>query len=585
MLGLFDGTIALRTNRWVLLVLSAVQVFTSAGIIFGWASLVVVLKEAGVYASACGAGAGLAADCTARSNRLQMIFTVASSANSVANLSSGLVMDRYGPRVCKLQSHFCVIVGCVLLGYWRPGLDALVLPAITLLGYGGTGLQLASIHLSNLFPGAKSLATCFIVGMFQLSFFVFFVFRMLFDAGAGLNGIFMGYAVLNVANLLVSLVFEPDQPFALEDATAAKLPSPRKLPSPSKLPPHTTAAAAAAAAAADDEYAEDAVAELHEIESGGRFTMMRLPSRWMKHPGTSALLSASPAAPSGGGGGGGVSPSYLALAEGGGATSLNGGGGGDGGGNRAGVRLVARPGSGKAANERTPLVVASGGLPRALRDRSFRAQIASTSFLYLLFFFCVCTLWANFFVGSVAQQLQSGISDVAEMQGLLTAFNYILPGAVVGIPVIGWLLDTYGFVVSIFTTILLGLLFAVGMLSVAYPHPSPRVLIGAFCCYALFRTFLFAVTFAYVGHKFGYSHFGVLSGLLFFFSAGVGFLQYPINNWGAYYEVNVIQLVCLLCTISFPLYEWLQTRSQRKLLLAATATAAPAVVPTMKIHV
>ena len=53
LIALVDGTFALRTNRWVLLILSSVQVFTSAGIIFGWASLVVVLKEAGVYADAC----------------------------------------------------------------------------------------------------------------------------------------------------------------------------------------------------------------------------------------------------------------------------------------------------------------------------------------------------------------------------------------------------------------------------------------------------------------------------------------------------------------------------------------------------
>ena len=564
-LSLIDGTVALRTNRWALLLLSSVQVFTSAGIIFGWASLVVVLKEAGVYADACGTAA--ASNCTARSNRLQMIFTVASSANSVANLSSGFVMDRYGPRVCKLQSHLCVIVGSALLGCWTPGRDALVLPAMTLIGYGGTGLQLASIHLSNLFPGAKSLATCFIVGMFQLSFFVFFVFRMLFDGGTSLQSIFWWYAVLNGINLLISLVFEPDQPFTL-DEQAAVLPSPQRLPSPVKQQ---------APALLVEAGAEDGVAELHALESGGRFSMMRLPSRWMKHSGTASLLHPSPAtspAVPGVVGGGAVLP-YLALSDGGGATSLNGGGGGA-------APTKGTVGVRKAASERTPLVA---HVPkRPLRDRSFRAQIASTSFRYLLFFFCVCTLWANFFVGTVAEQLQSGINDKQEMEGLLTAFNYILPGAVVGIPVIGWLLDTYGFVFSIFLTILLGLFFAVGMLFHAQAHP--RILVGAFCCYALFRTFLFAVTFAFVGHKFGYSHFGVLSGLLFFFSAGVGFLQYPINNPDAYYQVNVIQIICLLCTLSFPLYEHLQQRAQRKKQLDEAAEAAPvaksALVPAQK---
>ena len=66
-----------------------------------------------------------------------------------------------------------------MLALWRPGRDALVLPAVTLLGYGGAGLHLASIHTSNLFPRAKSLVTCWIVGLFQLSFFVPTLLRML----------------------------------------------------------------------------------------------------------------------------------------------------------------------------------------------------------------------------------------------------------------------------------------------------------------------------------------------------------------------------------------------------------------------
>ena len=94
-----------RWNRWLIFGLSCVQVFTSAGIIFGWASLLVILKDAGVYASLCASGATLAT-CTRRDQALQLIFTFASSMNMIANLTSGLVMDRYGPRACKLLSHW-----------------------------------------------------------------------------------------------------------------------------------------------------------------------------------------------------------------------------------------------------------------------------------------------------------------------------------------------------------------------------------------------------------------------------------------------------------------------------------------------
>ena len=585
-----------RWNRWLIFILSCVQVFTSAGIIFGWASLLIILKDAGVYASLCSSGTTLAS-CTQRDQALQLIFTFASSMNMIANLTSGLVMDRYGPRACKLLSHACIIGGSILIAAWNDSRDYLVLPGMTLIGYGGTGLQLASIHISNLFPSGKSLATCVIVGNFQLSFFVFFIFNDLYQAGTSLHTIFFWYAVLNVANFAITVVFEPTTPFRLPSDTGAPGIALEKaedkggesvndsiVVASGKDIGVDTGTVSSINGAATTSIPANTPAPIparpglprstpFAPPSGlpselGRFSMIRLPSVFMHAPSPGSLLTASPATPQG------HTRMRRDNARSAGASMVaapSGTGTGTSAGTGTGMQAQHGEGAPLLEHQITQTMTgACGGSckgrhPKDLSQRSFRSQIQTTTFLQLLFFFSISTLWANFFVGTISSQLGPAVTNLSttEYSYLINAFNVLLPAAVVGIPVIGWLLDTRGFVVSIFLTIALGLLFAVGLL-VANPKRHPGLLIAAFCCYALFRTFLFSVTFAYVGQKFGFRHFGALSGVLFFVAAAIGYLQYPINSWGAYMDINVIQLVCLLCTLSFPCHEWLLSRREKQ---------------------
>eukprot|EP00937_MAST-01D_sp_MAST-1D-sp2_P002430 g2430.t1 len=615
-----------RFNRWLLITLNSVQVFTSGGVIFGWASLQQVLSASGVYASYCrGGGVGGNAwhsdrppQCGARDTQLQMIFTVASSANMVANLLSGLVMDRWGPRVCKLFSHACIITGSAMLALWTPDrTDGLVLPAMSLIGYGGTGLELASIHISNLFPDAKSLATCVIVGCFQLSFFVFFVFRMLYKAGVPIQTIFAGYAALGAVNFVVSAITEPDELFAAPapagagaeaDAEAGRqpgqgAPAPAPATAPASARPLAPGAAAHVAAPAGGYGSCAPRARFQTPTAGtagaagaagaappppprasgsspGRFSMLRLPSRWTHGGEPASLLAASPLTP-------------MASIQGSPPAATGGGAAGGAGTGAAGRNKLGRMPSLPAlpeapapraaspqkrpalASERVPLLPPSplrrrhAHRRRPLPERSFRAQVCSPPFLFLLFFFCMSTLWANFFVGTVSVQLDSIVSvdDPRQFSTLLSAFNILLPTGAISIPLIGHLLDTRGFVPSIFVTIGCGLVYSVGMV-LAWGHlhssrsPQPGALLTAFVCYSLFRTFLFAVTFAYIGAKFGYRRFGALSGVQFVAAAAIGLLQYPINSWGEFVDINIVQLICLAATLSFPCYEWCDERRQ-----------------------
>jgi len=150
-----------------------------------------------------------------------MIFVVASFCNFLGPLILGIVLDSYGPRVCSVVSILLITVGSAMFALSDTDSLPLFVPGMCLIAFGGPGTQNAIIHLSNLFPEWKATATSFIVGSFQLSFVVFLVFDQLWaHLQYSYTTLFMGYCVLCVANIAVSLFMWPDEPYNLEDSMA-----------------------------------------------------------------------------------------------------------------------------------------------------------------------------------------------------------------------------------------------------------------------------------------------------------------------------------------------------------------------------
>ena len=160
-------------------------------------------------------------DHTHSTQHLQMIFVVASFCNFLGPLILGIVLDSYGPRVCSVVSILLITVGSAMFALSDTDSLPLFVPGMCLIAFGGPGTQNAIIHLSNLFPEWKATATSFIVGSFQLSFVVFLVFDQLWaHLQYSYTTLFMGYCVLCVANIAVSLFMWPDEPYNLEDSMA-----------------------------------------------------------------------------------------------------------------------------------------------------------------------------------------------------------------------------------------------------------------------------------------------------------------------------------------------------------------------------
>eukprot|EP00158_Paraphelidium_tribonemae_P000599 Partr_v1_DN22920_c0_g1_i1_m42582 putative Solute carrier family 43 member len=98
-------------NRLLLITLCLLISLFSSGVIFGFASLKPVLEASGVYRYLCDEGKD---SCDAQNLRLNLMFTIGSSAINIASLPVGHVLDVYGPRVSLFVGSLTHLVSCLL---------------------------------------------------------------------------------------------------------------------------------------------------------------------------------------------------------------------------------------------------------------------------------------------------------------------------------------------------------------------------------------------------------------------------------------------------------------------------------------
>ena len=110
----------------------------TAGIVFGWASLLPVLRSEGLDLSP-------SAFCA--------IFTHGAIGNYLSSLPFGLVLDKLGPKQCGIMASLLFAIGCVLCSMCSTTHATCLNIGFALLGFAGPAIQLPTLHLARLFPG------------------------------------------------------------------------------------------------------------------------------------------------------------------------------------------------------------------------------------------------------------------------------------------------------------------------------------------------------------------------------------------------------------------------------------------------
>ncbi|XP_025998129.1 solute carrier family 43 member 3b [Astatotilapia calliptera] len=213
----------LSVQRCLTFTTGLVECLCFAGAVFGWASLVFVLKEEGYFSSLCVNGTGvngtLVLDCAGQDEQFSLIFTIASFMNNFLTLPNGFLFDRFGTTVTRLYGIFLYTIGTVMVAFSTSALAILLFPALSLLAVGGILFLMTNMQVGNLFGSRRSTIITLYNGAFDSSSALFLVIKLLHERGIALRSSFLFLSACSVVHLLRTFFLLPRKliPYPLPD--------------------------------------------------------------------------------------------------------------------------------------------------------------------------------------------------------------------------------------------------------------------------------------------------------------------------------------------------------------------------------
>ncbi|KAI5617470.1 solute carrier family 43 member 3 [Silurus asotus] len=208
-----DGESKARVRYKLTLVTGLLECLCFAGVVFGWASLVFVLKTDGYFSDLCvnvtGANGTTDKDCSAQDEQLSLIFTVASFMNNILTFPNGFLFDLYGTLTTRLLGICFYTTGTLLVAFSSKALSLLLFPALSFISVGGILLLLTNIQVGNLFGTHRSTIITLYNGAFDSSSAIFLIIKVLYEKGISLQTSFLFLSACDIIHLLRTLFLLP----------------------------------------------------------------------------------------------------------------------------------------------------------------------------------------------------------------------------------------------------------------------------------------------------------------------------------------------------------------------------------------
>uniref|UniRef100_A0A3B4GNR7 Solute carrier family 43 member 3 n=1 Tax=Pundamilia nyererei TaxID=303518 RepID=A0A3B4GNR7_9CICH len=213
----------LSVQRCLTFTTGLVECLCFAGAVFGWASLVFVLKEEGYFSSLCVNGTGVNGthilDCAGQDEQFSLIFTIASFMNNFLTLPNGFLFDRFGTTVTRMNTNVVTAVMFFVFSFSFLALAILLFPALSLLAVGGILFLMTNMQVGNLFGSRRSTIITLYNGAFDSSSALFLVIKLLHERGIALRSSFLFLSACSVVHLLRTFFLLPRKliPYPLPD--------------------------------------------------------------------------------------------------------------------------------------------------------------------------------------------------------------------------------------------------------------------------------------------------------------------------------------------------------------------------------
>ncbi|GFO23681.1 solute carrier family 43 member 3 [Plakobranchus ocellatus] len=225
------------------------EIIGYGGLIYGWGSLVYVLKDEGLYMELCPAkdfdnmtvhvgnstvvrnitdqanssGVYIASSsppatgkneknedtCDARDARLNLVFTIGSAMFCIGCFIMGQVNYKYGTRITRIIAAIVFIIGALLIAFTSKGVPWLIFPGLSLIGGAGITFLMTNMQISLLFPKLGSVVVGIFCGAFDASTGTQLLVKLGYEGGVSRQTSYLILAVFHLLTLISTFFFLP----------------------------------------------------------------------------------------------------------------------------------------------------------------------------------------------------------------------------------------------------------------------------------------------------------------------------------------------------------------------------------------
>uniref|UniRef100_A0A8C6X0Z3 Solute carrier family 43 member 3 n=1 Tax=Naja naja TaxID=35670 RepID=A0A8C6X0Z3_NAJNA len=200
-------------KRVATLITGLVECMCFAGVIFGWTSLVYVLKHQKYFENLCKPAANTTInqtqDCTAQDEQLSLIFTIGSFMNNFMTFPTGYIFDHFGTTAARLVAISSYTMGTLLVAFSSAATAIMLYPAMTFISVGGILLILTNMQVGNLFGKHRSIIITLYNGAFDSSSAIFLIIKLLYEQGFSLQAMFFFMSACSAWHLVRTFFLMP----------------------------------------------------------------------------------------------------------------------------------------------------------------------------------------------------------------------------------------------------------------------------------------------------------------------------------------------------------------------------------------
>ncbi|CAH1794481.1 unnamed protein product [Owenia fusiformis] len=252
-----------RVKRMLIFTAGFIEALLFAGCIFGWSSLLFVLKEDGIYSNLCNAvdatinngtqslnyteevvvdvgvvelnpnstiqvdiplpGSTAATEvlqhvpphqhkyptCAEQDSMLALVFTIANLCFTLYNPLIGTIFDKFGTRLSRLMASTLLISGGIFLAFTTTDIPHLIFPGMSLFAMGGMQLYVSNLQIGSMFGKRQSTVVTIYSGSFDTSSVGFLLVKIAYDNGISRQHSMYFYTSLVAIVLLNTFLLMP----------------------------------------------------------------------------------------------------------------------------------------------------------------------------------------------------------------------------------------------------------------------------------------------------------------------------------------------------------------------------------------